>query len=162
MVSLWPRVVSAVPDARLLLVGKGPALEELRDRAKASSAAENIDVAGFVPEAEIQAVWRRATLFAMPSLTEGFGLVFIEAMRRGLPVIASQADAGREVNVDEMTGFTCDRANEGRLVDAIVTLLRDRDLAAKFGAAGAARWRAEFSFSAFERRLMATLGDFLS
>lgn len=162
MVSLWPRVVAAVPDARLLLVGKGPALEELRSQAKASTAAANIDVAGFVPEAEIESVWRRATLFAMPSLTEGFGLVFIEAMRRGLPVIASQADAGREVNVDETTGFTCDRANEGRLVDAIVALMRDRDLAARFGAAGAARWRAEFSFSAFERRLMATLCDFLA
>jgi phosphatidylinositol alpha-1,6-mannosyltransferase len=162
MVSLWPKVVAAVPDARLLLVGKGPALEALRDLAKASPAAANIDIAGFVPEGEIEAVWRRATLFAMPSLTEGFGLVFIEAMRRGLPVIASDADAGREVNVDGLTGYTRNRDDEPRLVESIVTLLRDRDLAAKFGAAGAARWRSEFSFSAFERRLMATLCDFLA
>ena len=78
-----------------------------------------------MPEAEIEAVWRRATVFAMPSLTEGFGLVFIEAMRRGLPVIASRADAGREVNVDGETGFTLDRDDEGALVDALVALLRD-------------------------------------
>ena len=161
LVSLWPRVVAAVPDARLLLVGKGPALKALRDLARASSAATNIEIAGFVPEAEIEAVWRRAAVFAMPSLTEGFGLVFIEAMRRGLPVIASQADAGAEVNVDDVTGYNRDRAESG-LVDALVTLLRDRDLAAKLGAAGAARWRAEFSFSAFERRLTAALGEFLT
>jgi len=162
LVSLWPRVVAAAPDARLLLVGKGPGLAPLRELARQSSAAANIDVAGFAPEAEIEAVWARASVFAMPSLTEGFGLVFIEAMRRGLPVIASSADAGLEVNIDGATGYTIARDNETRLVDAIVALLRDRDLAAKFGRAGVERWKAEFSFSAFERRLVGALGDFLA
>jgi phosphatidylinositol alpha-1,6-mannosyltransferase len=162
LVALWPRVVAAVPEARLLLVGKGPALDALREAARVSPAVANIDVAGFVPEAEIEAVWRRASVFAMPSLTEGFGLVFIEAMRRGLPVIASRADAGREVNVDGETGFTLDRGDENALVDALVALLREPDRAAALGAAGAARWRAEFCFSAFERRLNAALADFLA
>jgi len=162
LVALWPRVVAAVPEARLLLVGKGPGLEPLRALVRQSAVAANIDVAGFVPEAEIEAVWARASVFAMPSLTEGFGLVFIEAMRRGLPVIASSADAGQEVNVDAITGYTIARDNAGRLVDAIVALLRDPDLAARFGHAGSERWRAEFSFSAFESRLVAALGDFLA
>jgi len=161
MVSLWPRVVAAVPEARLLLVGKGPALEPLRELARQSSAAGLIEVAGFVPEAEIEAVWRRARVFAMPSLTEGFGLVFIEAMRRGLPVIASLADAGAEVNVDGATGFTIARDNEARLVEALVALLRDSNLAARLGAAGRDRWRSEFCFSAFARRLEAATADFL-
>ena len=161
LVALWPKVVAAIPQARLLLVGKGPGLAALRDLARQSPAAANIDVAGFVPEAEIEAVWGRAHVFAMPSLTEGFGLVFIEAMRRGLPVIASSADAGQEVNVDAVTGYTIARENQSRLVDALVTLLGDADLAARFGRAGVARWRAEFSFSAFAARLSAALGDFL-
>jgi phosphatidylinositol alpha-1,6-mannosyltransferase len=161
LVGLWPRVVAAVPDARLLLVGKGPALEALREAARQSPAAKRIEVAGFVPEADIENVWARATVFAMPSLTEGFGLVFIEAMRRGVPVIASRADAGREVNVDGQTGFTVDRRDESALIDALVGLLRDPDLAARLGTAGAARWRSEFCFSAFERRLVAALGGFL-
>ena len=62
-------------------------------------------------------------MFAMPSLTEGFGLVFIEAMRRGLPLIASRADAGQEVNVDGHTGFTVDREDSERLVAALIALL---------------------------------------
>ena len=161
LVSLWPRVVAAVPDARLLLVGKGPALEALRDLARQSSAAGSIEVAGFVPEAEIDGVWARTSVFAMPSLTEGFGLVFIEAMRRGLPVIASLADAGAEVNLDGATGFNLARDNEGRLVEALVALLRERDLAARLGARGQQRFRTEFSFSAFARRLEASMADFL-
>jgi phosphatidyl-myo-inositol dimannoside synthase len=161
LISIWPRVVAAAPDARLLLVGRGPALEAARDLARASSAAASIDVVGFVPEHEIDAIWARASVFAMPSLTEGFGLVFIEAMRRGLPVVASLADAGAEVNVEGVTGYTLDRDQPERLVEALVTLLRNRDLAAKFGAAGQARWKAEFSFSAFAARFDAALGDFL-
>ena len=146
LVSLWPRVVAAVPDARLLLVGKGPALEALRDLARKSPPAANIEVAGFVPEAEIEAVWARASVFAMPSLTEGFGLVFIEAMRRGLPVIASRADAGQRGQPRRRHRLQRRRATtRTRLVDALVALLRDRDLGARLGAAGQARWREEFS-----------------
>jgi phosphatidylinositol alpha-1,6-mannosyltransferase len=86
--------------------------------------------------------------------------VFIEAMRRGLPVIASGADAGAEVNVDGVTGYTVERDKPGGIVEAIVELLRHCDRAAALGAAGQARWRAEFCFSAFAGRLEAALGDF--
>ena len=161
LVSLWPRVVAAAPEAKLLLVGKGSALEALRDLARKSPAAAAIEVAGFVPEAAIESVWRRASVFAMPSLTEGFGLVFIEAMRRGLPVIASLADAGQEVNLDGVSGYNVARDDEVRLAETLIALLRDRDLAARLGAQGQARWRAEFSFSAFARRLDWAMGDFL-
>ena len=161
LISIWPSVVAAVPDARLLLVGRGPALEAARGLARTSAAAASIDVRGFVPEHEIDAIWARASVFAMPSLTEGFGLVFIEAMRRGLPVVASSADAGAEVNVDGVTGYTVDRERPERLVEALISLLRDRDLAGKIGAAGQARWRAEFSFSAFAARFGEAVADFL-
>ena len=160
LIDVWRHVVAAVPDARLKLVGKGPALEALRDLARASPAAANIEVAGFVAEADIEKVWRQASVFAMPSLTEGFGLVFIEAMRRGLPVISSRSDAGAEVNLDGETGYAVSRDDRDRLVEALVALLRDRDLAQRLGAAGAARWRSQFRFSAFARRFWEATGDF--
>jgi len=161
LVDIWPRVVSAVPDARLRLVGKGPALDALRDLAKASPAAALIEVAGFVPEERIEQVWAQATVFAMPSLTEGFGLVFIEAMRRGVPVVSSLSDAGQEVNLDGATGYAVGRDDRERLVEALIAVLRDRNLGATLGAAGAARWKAEFRFSAFEKRFLAAVGGFV-
>ena len=105
LIEAWPSVLEAVPEARLTIVGTGPTMELHRAMAQESSAAKYIDVLGFVPEADIPDLWRRATLFAMPSRGEGFGLTYIEAMRWGIPVIASVHDAGQEVNVHGETGL---------------------------------------------------------
>lgn len=162
MVSIWPRVMSAAPDARLVFAGGGPALSAARDLAARSPAAASIDVLGFVPADRIDAIWRRATILAMPSLEEGFGLVFIEAMRRGVPAIASRSDAGQEINVDGVTGFNVAREAPDRLAQAVVSLLRDRDACARLGAAGHELWRAQYRFSAFDRRLQAAMDPFLA
>lgn len=161
LMEVWPRIVDAVPEAKLLIVGGGPALGEARERARASSVAASIEVTGFVPGEAMDATWRRASVYAMPSAEEGFGIVFIEAMRRGLPVIATTEDAGREVNQDGVTGFTLAREDRGALADAIVHLLRDRDAAARMGAAGRLRWREQFRFSAFAARLEGAMEGFL-
>jgi phosphatidylinositol alpha-1,6-mannosyltransferase len=160
LASIWPRVVSAVPDARLMFVGGGPALAAARDLAARSPVAASIDVVGFAPAQEIDAIWRRATVLALPGVGEGFGLVFIEAMRRGVPVIASREDAGQEINVDGVTGFNIARHRPAALAEAIIALLKDRDAAQRLGAAGHAHWREEYRFSAFDRRLQAAMSDF--
>lgn len=160
LVEIWPEVTAAVPDARLVLVGGGPALGRVRDLAAASPARRSIEITGFVVDNKLDACWRRATMFAMPGFAEGFGLVYAEAMRRGLPVVASTEDAGQEINLDGMTGFNVSRSDKKRLAEVIVILLRDRDLARKLGAAGHVRWRERYSFSAFERRLARALAPF--
>ena len=157
LVAAWPDVIAQVPDARLVCVGSGSGLPALRALAAASPAGANIDLLGFVPETEMPALWRRARLLAMPSRNEGFGLVYIEAMRFGLPVVASDEDAAQEINLHGETGFNVPQTDRRALVQALVALLSDRDRAAAMGAAGQARWRAHFRFSQFERRLMPLL-----
>lgn len=160
LLSLWPAVVSAVPGARLVFAGGGPALEALRARVRASPVAGAVTVTGPVPEAAIGALWRSATVFAMPSRGEGFGLVFIEAMRRGLPVIASTADAGQEINRHGETGFCLDRDRPDDIAGALVALLRDDGLCRRLGAAGHALWRAHYRRSCFEERFLAATAAF--
>lgn len=157
LVRLWPRVVAGVPDARLRFVGSGQALEPLRELARQSSARERIEVLGFVPEETMDGVWREATAFALPSSLEGFGLVIIEAMRHGVPVIASTQDAGCEINADEQTGYNVDRSDEDRWVDRIVALLSNAGLAKRLGDGGVARWREHFRPSSFRQRLRSAL-----
>jgi phosphatidylinositol alpha-1,6-mannosyltransferase len=162
LIDVWPQVRSAVADARLLLVGGGSALSKVRDLAAASPAHDAIEIAGFVPERDLDAYWKRATIFAMPGFAEGFGLVYAEAMRRGVPVVASTNDGGERVNVDGITGFNVPRSDKKRLAEVLIGLLRDRDLARSLGAAGHARWRSEYAFSVFMQRFTKAMSDFLA
>jgi phosphatidylinositol alpha-1,6-mannosyltransferase len=161
LIDAWPTVVGAVPDARLLIVGTGPDLARIRGLATQSPAAARIEVGGFVPDSEMTDVWARTTVFAMPSRGEGFGLVYVEAMRQGIPVIASVHDAAPEINLDGETGYNIDLQRRGDLADRLVLLLRDRDLAARLGVAGQRRWAQHFRYSSFRTRFLSILHDFV-
>ncbi len=157
LITAWSDVVARVPDARLVIAGGGDGLDTIRDFAAGSPAAKHIDVLGFVPEHEIEALWARTHVFAMPSHTEGFGLVFVEAMRHGIPVIASTHDAGCEVNVHGVTGYNVDPADETNLADRLIALLADPDHAASLGQNGFALWQERYCFSAFRARFLALI-----
>jgi phosphatidyl-myo-inositol dimannoside synthase len=162
LIEAWPSVVQAVPGARLVIAGTGPSFDRHRSLAAASPAAGQIDMLGFVPESSLPDLWKRTTVFAMPSRGEGFGLVYIEAMRWGIPVIASIHDAAREVNVHNETGLNVDLTRKDELKDSLMELLRDGDLARRMGAAGQRRWHEHFRYSAFRTRFSAELKRFVA
>jgi phosphatidyl-myo-inositol dimannoside synthase len=161
LIESWPSVVDAVPEARLVIAGTGPSLERHRSLAATSEAAGYIDIVGFVAESSLPELWKRSVVFAMPSRGEGFGLAYIEAMRWGIPVIASVHDAGPEVNIDGETGLNVNLNRQNDLTDALVELLRDRNLARRMGAAGQHRWRKYFCYSAFRTRFSEELRSFV-
>ena len=97
----------------------------------------------------------------MPSRGEGFGLVYIEAMRYGVPVIASIHDAGQEVNVDGQTGYNVSLDRPRELGDRLVELLSSPSLMRQLGAAGRVRWHEFFRFSAFKRQFLPIVDAFL-
>ena len=123
LIDVWPDVVSKIPRARLVFAGGGTHLPKLIELVRASSAAGNIDILGFRSDSEMEIVWQDATAFAMLSYVEGFGLVFAEAMRHGVPILASNDDASQEVNIDGVTGFNVARADRNGIVDRIAVLL---------------------------------------
>ena len=110
----------------------------------------------------MDALWNRASVFAMPSRGEGFGLVYIEAMWRSVPVIASVHDAGQEVNVDGETGFNVSLDRKNELADRLIELLTNADQRRRMGENGLARWREHFRFSRFKDRFLAILDPFVS
>jgi phosphatidyl-myo-inositol dimannoside synthase len=161
LIACWPRVAAAVPGATLMIVGDGPDRPALATLAAATPAAASIVFCGFVPEADLDSRYARARVYAMPSRGEGFGLVYIEAMRHGLPVIGSIHDAAPEVLVDGQTGYTVDQDNPDALSAAVVRLLRDPRHAARLGESGRQRWAEHFRYSAFRNRFGAILEEFL-
>ncbi len=107
-------------------------------------------------------MWGETTVFAMPSRGEGFGLVYIEAMRHGRPVLASIHDAASEVNLDGVTGYNVDLDKPSELPERLIALLKDADRAAELGVNGKRRWREHFAYSAFKQRFLPILTAFLN
>jgi phosphatidylinositol alpha-1,6-mannosyltransferase len=161
LIEAWPSVVKAVPGARLVIVGTGPSLDRHRSLATTSEAAEYIKIVGFVSEQSLPELWSETAVFAMPSRGEGFGLAYVEAMRWGIPVIASVHDAGQEINIHNMTGLNVDLDRKNELTDSLVELLRNRDLARRMGEAGRGRWKEHFCYSAFRARFLRELERFV-
>lgn len=153
VIESWAQVTAAIPEAELYIAGGGDGLDLLRETASQSPVSERIHILGFVPEAEIPELWSKAHVFVLPSWKEGFGLVYVEAMRQGLPVIASVNDAGQEVNVDGQTGYNVDLNKPEQLAERLISLLNNPESAEIMGKAGQKRWHEHFRFSAFSARL---------
>lgn len=157
VIESWAAVNAVLPDAELLIAGGGDGLDLLRETVSQSTAKDRIHVLGFVPENEMLNLWAKADVFVQPSWKEGFGLVYIEAMRHGLPVIASLQDAGQEVNVDGETGYNIDLNKPEQIAERLIYLLSHPDKAKIMGKAGQARWNKYFRFGAFRKRLKTIL-----
>ena len=140
--------MAELADARLLLVGAGECEREWRALAERRGVAARVAFAGALDDDRLAGAYAAADALVLPSLDRGeaFGLVLLEAMRAGLPVIAS-AIAGSGVGfvvADGTTGLLVPPGDRDALVAAIGRL-HDADLRARLGAAGRARWQQAYT-----------------
>lgn len=91
-----PDLIGEVPDVAYLVCGDGPDRPRLEAKARTLGLADRVIFTGYIDEAEKQDHYRLADVFVMPGRTEGFGIVYLEAMACGIPVVASSADASQE------------------------------------------------------------------
>jgi phosphatidyl-myo-inositol dimannoside synthase len=148
-----------LPGARLVVAGDGDDRPRLEARAAELGLRGRALFTGFLSEATLAELYRRSAAFVMPSLGEGFGLVYLEAMRAGKPCIAARGSAADEVVAHEETGFLVDRDDPAELVAVLSRLLASPDLARRLGDAGRRRWREQFSLDRFQAGLRPLLGD---
>jgi phosphatidylinositol alpha-1,6-mannosyltransferase len=152
LIRAWPTVEAMVPGARLVIAGDGDDLDRLRALAASVSRAA-IEFTGFLSRSELARHYEEATLFALPSRGEGFGLVYLEAMAAGLPCIGSVHDAASEVIIDGETGVLVDPGNVEGMGQTIASLLSHPRLAQEMGEAGRARLHGTFSYEQFRERM---------
>ena len=101
-------------------------------------------------------LYRKCAFFVLPSTQEGFGLVFLEAMRAGKACVGG-CGAAEEVIVHGTTGLICDSAQPECVLSTIVALLRDRDMCERMGRAGRMRFLDQFTEDHFRQRLLRAL-----
>jgi glycosyltransferase involved in cell wall biosynthesis len=98
-------------------------------------------------------MYQACDLFVLPSAGEGFGIVFLEAMHYGKPIIAASSGATSEVVKDGESGLLVEYGNVEQLTEAIVALSLDTGLRARMGRTGSERLHQLFSFDSFKCRL---------
>ncbi len=142
-----------VPDARLVVAGDGDDRHRLEAKAAALGISDRVLFTGFTSEATLMELYRRCAAFAMPSRGEGFGLVYLEAMRAGKPVLAARDSAAEEIVVDGATGLLVNPDDREELRGALGRLLDYPGEAKRMGEAGFERWRKELGLERFRERL---------
>ncbi len=137
------------PALRYLVVGDGPQLGGLRELARELGVADRLELAGQLPGDEALARTRRATLFAMPSRDEAFGVAYVEAMAGWLPAIGAQGEPGPEEIRAAGGGLSTVPAGDHRaLAAAIDHLLRDPRALREAGERARATAERAFSWTA--------------
>ena len=130
-----------IPDVQVRIVGTGPEANGLRRLHRDLALGETVVLLGEVSRARLSVEYVSADCFCLPSVQEGFGLVFAEAMAAGLPVVACRAAAVPEIVVDRRTGLLVTRERPDELALALETMLMDHGLRKDF--ADEARRRVE-------------------
>jgi phosphatidyl-myo-inositol dimannoside synthase len=157
LIAVMPGLLKQIPDAQLVVAGTGDDAERLQTLARESGAGQAIFFPGFVTPQQLSSLYSRSRLFAMPSRGEGFGLVYLEAMRFSKPCIASSADAGAEVVADGTTGIVVNPAVLEDLRKALSALLQDDALTSRLGKAGLERLDNQYRFHHYQARLQRKL-----
>jgi glycosyltransferase involved in cell wall biosynthesis len=161
-------LLAAVAEARaggievtLRVAGTGPDGARLHALADRLGLGDSVEFLGWVPRAEVGALYAWADVFAGPSITsrtgwvEALGVVFIEASAAGLPVVTTDAGGMRDVVLHEQTGLIVPERSPAELARALERLAGDPELRARFGAAGRAHVLAGFSWPSIAERYLA-------
>jgi glycosyltransferase involved in cell wall biosynthesis len=163
IIKAMPEIVRAVPEARYLLVGKGPDRPRIERLIAEAGVQDAVILAGFVPDEELAEHYNLCDIFAMPSRAEGFGIVYLEALACGKTVLAGNKDGSRDALGGGELGLLVDPDDTAEIAAEIIRVLRRE------------HWRQEifnpellrrrvielFGFEAFKRAVADILRPFL-
>lgn len=130
------QVRSIFPNCEFWLVGNDPHIPYLKTLAQDMGVADHFFFLGWKSQLELATIYAQADVFAMPSLTEAFGVVFLEAMAAGLPVIGSSTGGIPEIICDGKNGLLVPPSSPALLADALIHILGDKSLQGLFRTAG--------------------------
>jgi glycosyltransferase involved in cell wall biosynthesis len=138
LVAAFARVRASHPDARLVIVGCRPSI--------AGAGTTNLELVGYCPVESVHEHYRNAAIFCLPVHREPFGVVFVEAMHHGLPIVSTRIGAVPDLVADGANGFLVDVGDVDALADGLDRLLSDPELRRKMGERSRERARSGYTW----------------
>jgi phosphatidylinositol alpha-1,6-mannosyltransferase len=161
-----PSVIGKVPNLTYIIVGDGDDRPRLEGLARELGVADYVVFTGEIDDPELVALYKRSELFVLPARTvvtpanpkgEGFGIVFLEAMAFGKPVIGPRYGAPAELIKNGHNGLQVDPEDATAVAEALLELLANPDAARAMGKTGRDYVRAHYSYDSFRERLRGAL-----
>jgi glycosyltransferase involved in cell wall biosynthesis len=157
-----PSVVAKIPSVTYVVVGDGDDRPRLEALAQQLGLTDHVVFTGEMSESELAAFYHRSEILALPARTviddrnpkgEGFGIVFLEAMAFGKPVIGPRYGAPAELIQHGKTGLLVDPEDPTSVAEALLSLFSDRDAAREMGKAGSEWVRRHYSYGTLREKL---------
>ena len=145
--------IARMPDARLVVIGDGPERQALEAGTRDLGLGSRVDFRGRVSDDELRATYAASDALVLPSIldargdTEGLGVVLLEAMSYGVPVVASDIGGITDIVEHNQSGLLVPPGDSAALAQALERLSRDAALAQRLGAAGEQRVRSAFGWT---------------
>ena len=158
--------VENLPDIRLIIVGDGLEYANLRDRIRAKNLTHRVFLPGRVSSDSLLQLYSKCDVFCLPSIerTEAFGLVLLEAMFSGKPLVTAKIPGSgvMEVNQHGITGLQVPVANAGAISEAILYLKEHAGIRLKMGRAGRRRFNQNFHIQPLAEKITQLYQDALT
>lgn len=128
LIAAMPKVLQHYHDSKLVICGKGGMIDELRNQANALGLGNKVYFAGYMNSKNVQKIYKCADVAVFPSTYEPFGIVALEGMLSGTPVVVSDIGGLNEIVDHGINGMKSYTGNPNSLADSILTLLFDQKL----------------------------------
>ncbi|MFH1182137.1 MAG: glycosyltransferase [Candidatus Woesearchaeota archaeon] len=133
LISAMVSIKKSCPDCKLLIVGEGPEKPLLEKQIEGHALNDSVIFAGSMAKEKLPAFYHSADVFVLPSIiaksgdTEGLGVVLLEAIASGVPVVASNVGGIPDIIINGKTGLLVKQKNPGAISDAVISLLRQEN-----------------------------------
>lgn len=152
VIPAFAKLLKQLPLARLLVVGDGSLLPQMKAQAEEFGVDDNVEWAGRQPQEKLTDYYDRIDLFWVPSRSEGFGLSALEAMARACPVVASNVGGLPEL-VTADCGMLCEVEDAHALAEVSLHILQDEDAYVRLSE-GALQRAGEFSMPRYTELIL--------
>ncbi len=119
-----PQIGCSIPNVHYVIVGKGDDQARIEQLIKQLGLQNSISLAGFVPDEQLCDYYNLCDVFAMPSKQEGFGIVYLEALACGKPVLAGNQDGAIDALCDGELGALVDPDNHREITEAVIKIIQ--------------------------------------
>ena len=147
VIDAFSKVVTKIPDAKLVIVGDGPMKDSLVKKTESLNLQDNVVFKGNVSEQEKIKLLQQSQVLVNPSLVEGFGIVVLEGFASSKPVIVSDSKPLSDLVDDSVDGFVVSSTNSSAWAEKIVELLSNPDKVKKMGKEGRKKVVSKYSIS---------------